>query len=613
MEVLREGYTIPLCAAPPLSPTHVNVPSYSPTSLRGVALEKELQALLSKSAIEPAPLTPGFYSRLFVVPKHSGGWRPIIDLSTFNHFVVKTSFRMETLRSVLASVRQDDWMVSIDLKDAYLQVPVHPRSRKYLRFVVQGRAFQFRALPFGLTTAPQVFTRVMAVVSSVLHLEGIRMLRYLDDWLIQSSSRAEACRARDRVLQLCSVLGISVNMDKSDLVPTQVCVYLGTVLNSRTLKAFATPARLEKWLQLAAEFLSSKVQPASSWQVVLGHLSSLSQLVPGGHLRMRSLQLRLNQAWDYDDPNVLVSWDSNCEEDLLWWCAEDHLHAGVSLVEVPPDRAFWSDASDTGWGANTIDQYLSGVWSPEERALHISARELLAVQKGLTAFVDLLRGRVVAVFCDNTTAIAYLRREGGTFSPRLNAIAQSILRWAETVGISLRPQFILGAKNVIADSLSRVGQVIASEWTLCQEVVDDLIKRWPATVDLFATSLNHRLPVYFAPAWDPMAAAVDAMLQPWDHLQAYAFPPFALLRQVINKFRRSERAELTLVAPLWPQKEWFPDLMDLAMAAPVQLPFRRDLLQQPHCHRLHLRPQVLNLHAWRLSSGSPGMKVSLVE
>ena len=80
-------------------------------------------------------------------------------------------------------------MVSLDLKDAYFQVPIHPDSRKYLRFVAFGRVYQFKALCFGLSMAPQVFTRVMALVSAFLHRAGIRIRCYLDDWLIQAASR----------------------------------------------------------------------------------------------------------------------------------------------------------------------------------------------------------------------------------------------------------------------------------------------------------------------------------------------------------------------------------------------------------------------------------------
>ena len=146
------------------------MPSYHPSSTKRVALGEATRALVAKSAVELAPLpSPGFYSRLFVVWKTSGSWRPVIDLSTLNLYVDVSHFRMETIQSVLLSVRQGDWMASIDLKAAYLQVPVHPDSRRFLRFVAQGNVYQFSALCFGLSTAPQVFSRVMAPVSAILH------------------------------------------------------------------------------------------------------------------------------------------------------------------------------------------------------------------------------------------------------------------------------------------------------------------------------------------------------------------------------------------------------------------------------------------------------------
>ena len=94
--------------------------------------------------------SPGYYSRLFVVMKASGSWRPVIDLSLLNLKIQKTSFKMETLQSVLLSVRAGDWMVSLDLKDAYLQVRMHPESRKFLRFIAFGKVYQFQFKVFLL-------------------------------------------------------------------------------------------------------------------------------------------------------------------------------------------------------------------------------------------------------------------------------------------------------------------------------------------------------------------------------------------------------------------------------------------------------------------------------
>ena len=221
VEVLLEGYVVPFISVPPLSQTPIALHSYSPQSVKGRALESEIRAFLQKGAVELVSPTPGYYNRMFVVTKASGGWRPIIDLSILNNFVVKTPFRMETTQSVLRSVRRNNWMVTVDLKDAYLQVPVHPASRKFFAFRGGGKAWQFRALCFGLTTAPQVFTWVMALVSSFLHRLGLRILLYLNDWLVLAASREEALWARDTILQLCEDLGMLVNLEKSSLIPSQ--------------------------------------------------------------------------------------------------------------------------------------------------------------------------------------------------------------------------------------------------------------------------------------------------------------------------------------------------------------------------------------------------------
>ena len=164
----------------------------SPTELHPIVhpgyRSAAVKDLLSKGAIEPASCGPGFYSCLFVTPKVTGGWRPVIDLSFLNQFVRLSHFRMETAQSVLQCLRSGDWLISLDLQDAYLQVPVHPQSRRFLRFCLGSQVYQFRVLCFGLSSAPLVFTRVMAPVSSTMHCSGYRILHYLDDWLVLGSS-----------------------------------------------------------------------------------------------------------------------------------------------------------------------------------------------------------------------------------------------------------------------------------------------------------------------------------------------------------------------------------------------------------------------------------------
>ena len=244
--------------------------------------------------------------------------------------------------------------------------------------------------------------------------------------------------------------------------------------------------------------------------------------------------------------------------------------------------------------------------------LSISIRELLAVEYGLHYFAPQLVDSTVVVFVDNSTAIACLCNQGGTKSPLLNSVAQRILRWAESIPVVLAPQFIKGKNNVLADAMPRPNQIQGSEWTL----IEGSFSRTSETLAGDVRSFRHlvkspMLSIFFA--LPRSEGARDAFLQTWDNYQVFAFPPWSLIPRVLKKLRLSSGALMTLVAPWWPQRLWFPELLDLMIDCPVRLPQSRDLLRQPHFHRHYLEISKLSLHAWRLSSDSPNCRDSLHE
>ena len=165
----------------------------------------------------------------------------------------------------------------------------------------------------------KVFTRLMAPISAILHRYGIRMLRYLDDWLILGESRTTCLQARDRLLQVCEELGLQVNFRKSSLIPSQDLTYLSMQIQSVRFFAKPTATRVENLLKIIEEFLSSPGPPAALWRRLLGHLLSLPLLAKGGMLRMRFLQIRLGSRWDFQDDLLRIPWDPLCQEDFLWW------------------------------------------------------------------------------------------------------------------------------------------------------------------------------------------------------------------------------------------------------------------------------------------------------
>ena len=343
---------------------------------------------------------------------------------------------------------------------------------------VAGDSLPVQSLCFGLSTAPQVFTRVFAAVSAWAHSRGIRLLRYLDDWLVLSSLEKKAKQSIRELLSLCHTLGIVINEKKSDLVPSQSAKYLGMTIDTGAGKVFPSLARVEKFLAVAERFCSMQSPPAQLWQVILGHLASLERLVPHGRLRMRSLQWHLKTKWspESDPPSLPVALPEEARRDLSWWMVNDHLLTGVRFGAPAPDLHLYSDASSSGWGAHLLDQNVSGVWSDQEKLLHLNLLEMKALFLGLQAFQEDVAGHHVTAMCDNSTVVAYVNKQGGTVSRSQCLLTSRLLRWRESFDVHLDARYLPGESNVLADVLSRRGQVVGTEWSLHPQVARALLR-----------------------------------------------------------------------------------------------------------------------------------------
>ena len=228
VSILREGYQLPFKERPPLARFPVIISGSSNPS-QNKSLNEALHSLGQKQTIEKVSVQSslGFYNRLFLVPKPNGKWRPILDLSQLNLYLAPATFKMETPETIRLSLQQGEWVTSLDFSDAYFHIPINHRSRKYLRFHLKGQTFQFTALPFGLSTAPLEFTKVVKEVKLMAQSRGIRIHQYLDDWLLRAPCREICLRHTQILLDLCRSLGWVVNMDKSELVPQQTFDFVG--------------------------------------------------------------------------------------------------------------------------------------------------------------------------------------------------------------------------------------------------------------------------------------------------------------------------------------------------------------------------------------------------
>lgn len=429
----------------------------------------------------------GFYSNLFTVPKKDGSVRPILDLKMLNRHVRVRKFKMESLRSVVASLERGEFLASIDIRDAYLHIPIARSHQRFLRFAVGSEHFQFVALPFGLATAPRVFTKVLAPLMALLRARGIAVIPYLDDLLVKAPSKADCLSSLSISLDTLSRFGWVINRQKSSLVPSPRLEFLGMILDTQAARIFLPQDKIRSLQSGVSLLCSSSHQSIRFSMRVLGRMVSCFEAIPYAQFHTRLLQRAILARWDGSlnslDKRILLP--VSVRTDLQWWLVSPTILQGRSFLPLTWE-VVTTDASLSGWGAVFGSLTVQGKWSAEESRLQINILELRAIFLALSHWSSLLQGHPVRIQTDNTTAVAYLNHQGGTRSSAALLEASRSLRWAELHVPALSAVHIPGVDNWIADFLSRES-VDPGEWSLHPTVFRQICRRWGVPdVDLFA-------------------------------------------------------------------------------------------------------------------------------
>ena len=320
VQILKEGYSLPFRIRPKLARYPTVISCYVNPHRNSYLLEA-LHQLIDKNAVELVQnqKSLGFFNRLFLVPKPNNKWRPILDLSKLNLFLKTEKFKMETPETIRTSLQQGEWVTSIDFKDAYF----HIRSRKYLRFHVEGRTYQFKALPFGLSTAPMEFTVVAKEVKLMAIHKGIRIHQFLDDWLVRATSHRVCLQHTQDLVKVCQELGWLVNVEKSELEPKQVFDFVGYQFDLRSGRVRPTP----DWWQNLQEKIQSLLRQFMS---LIGLLTATEKQVHLGRLHMRPIQWHLRNNWRIPESlEKVIPLPRSLHPHLQWWleeamCSEVH-------------------------------------------------------------------------------------------------------------------------------------------------------------------------------------------------------------------------------------------------------------------------------------------------
>ena len=328
LNIITNSYVLPFISKPNLVRAPLIQSGYKALQ-KELALASCIQSLLSKNAIEKVENVKSlrFYSCLFLVPKPHQRWRPVIDLSRLNTLLLVERFKMETPESIRASLIPGEWVLSIDLSDAYLHIPIHPNSRKYLRFCHRSQVFQFTSLPFRLAMAPQVFTMIVKEVKLMALSRGIRLHQYLDDWLIRARSQEEAKVNTQTVVDLTQSLGWIINQGKSELKPTQVFSFVSYEYHLDS--ALVKPTQ-ERWLKLQDLILLLK--SIHILMSLIGLPASTEKMVLERRLHMRPFQFHLKEHCRFPQSlDTLLPWTETISAHLEWWQNPTKVMKGADL------------------------------------------------------------------------------------------------------------------------------------------------------------------------------------------------------------------------------------------------------------------------------------------
>ena len=580
--VATEGLRISL-TAPPVRPRP------PPPSRLSKTLTEEVEKMLKMEAIEPLekPSPDAFLHSMFEVDKkNSTEKRPILNCKPLNKFVRCEHFKQEGLRTVKELLQPGDYMTSVDLRHAYVHVGIAECHRDLFTFEYNHRWYRYRVMPFGLSSAPRTFTKVIKAAASIVRRMGIRLVIYLDDSLIMAETK-ELCERHTAIwIRVLQTLGFVINLPKSALTPLQERIFLGHLVNSVSMMISLPEDRKLLLIEHCKKyFLTPLHRKHSARQLArtMGMLTATSECCETSKVYTFHLHQDLLKAKSRGWNSHTVLSDETMGE-LDWWIRNlPNLQPKPITSALPNLPALLrADASGTGWGAvlyrdGAQRQLAQGLWSQAEKTQSNNVRELTAVVRALEHFLPTTARKdtthTLHVQSDNTTTVATILKMGNLHSLTLNRLAIQLSTLRRIYSVVLIPCYIQGAVNSTADELSRKTFSLADS-RLNPHLFNQINVKWgPLQIDLFASEATTQLPTFCSWAIQPAAWRIDALSFPWTTLKGlWINPPFSMIARCLQKISIERVHEAVILIPMWTAHYWWPMLTRMLIAWPLVIP-----------------------------------------
>ena len=409
-------------------------------------------------------------SRFGVIPKANQPrkWRLILDLSSPDGSSINDGIDPDLCSIAFATVDaaierivdlgRGTQLAKVDVEHAYRNVPVHPDDRPLLGMIWGEKVYIDTVLPFGLRSAPKIFSSLADGLEWILIKRGVSVaIHYLDDFLTMGRAKTSQCESNLKmILANCEWLGIPIKNQKIE-GPNQTIIFLGIELDTEAMEARLPKEKLERLKEELQEWSGRKSCQKRSLLSLIGKLSHACKVVLAGRIFLRRM---IDRAKTARRLNHWVHLTAEFHSDLAWWRTFLDYWNGCSMMQVhcgnqTPDIVVATDASGAwGCGAQWGNEWLQCQWVSSWVSESIAAKEFLPIVLAVAVWGHQWRHKQVLFRCDNMAVVQVVNSQKCK-DPMLLHLLRCMHFYIALLDIRIRAQHIEGEKNVIADAISR--------------------------------------------------------------------------------------------------------------------------------------------------------------
>ena len=551
LDTIKNGYKLPFI--------HIPRESYKINNKTAIDnadfVSDTIIDLIDSGSVIEVPFKPIVVNPLSVAFNSSGKPRLILDLRFVNEHLLKEHIKFDDWRVFEQFVEPGGFVFKFDLRKGYHHIDILPEHQNFLGFSWKRNGkeyfYVFTVLPFGLSTAPAVFTKVLRPLISSWHKQGIKIAVYLDDGFGIASTFEKTFNHSKTTKNLLMLAGLVTNDEKSEWNPSKSLTWLGVTVDLNKNTYQIAEERISSLLKSLFCVLKSPYTTARKLSRIAGKIVStkfvLKDII---RLKTRSIYKTIDNQLAWDSRFNILNYPSAHKEIIFWRDNIKTLNERTILKDHVLKIIISSDASDKGIGAICESKNLicHKSFNFEECDNSSTWRELEAIRFALLSFEKFIRDTSVKWFTDNRAAM-YICRSGSS-KDALQLLALQIYDITKRFEVKLEVEWIPREQNDISDFFSKI--IDPDDWEITDSFFEHLDELWgPFTIDRFASSNNNKAERFNSKYAVPDTEAVDAFTQDWRFDNNLLVPPVSYLIKTINYLKKFN-IRGALIAPYWP-------------------------------------------------------------